>query len=141
MSKKASVAIVMVKGDGAYLMQRIGTETYRDYWAFAGGHIEQGETSLQAAEREFKEETGLHPNFYQFYPLGLNEREQDYLCVIYAVKLTHRSDDRPQNKEPEKHSDWKWFSFSDILELENTIPGIRSIIGEHFFDKKVHTTW
>jgi 8-oxo-dGTP diphosphatase len=131
MSKKASVAIAMVKNGGVYLMQRTGTETYRDCWAFAGGHIEQGETPLDAAKREFKEETGLNPVFYDFEFVCINEREPDYLCVVYSVDFRNPQASKPQNTEPHKHSDWKWFSFEDVTEIDKIIPGIRSIVASH----------
>lgn len=45
--------------DGEYLLvQRGHGGDYPGHWAFPGGHIEQGESSKDAAIREFQEETG-----------------------------------------------------------------------------------
>ncbi|MFH1073258.1 MAG: NUDIX domain-containing protein [Nanoarchaeota archaeon] len=41
-------------------------KTLANYWAFFGGHIEKGETPLQAVKRETREELGIklkHPKF------------------------------------------------------------------------------
>ncbi|MBY6056202.1 NUDIX hydrolase [Leisingera daeponensis] len=44
--------------DQVILVQR-GKEPNAGWWGFPGGHVEMGETALQAAARELKEETGV----------------------------------------------------------------------------------
>ena len=49
----------------------------RDYWTLPGVGVESGETPIEAAERELKEETGLAPT-------SLRElfRESDEVCFL-----------------------------------------------------------
>lgn len=49
--------MVIVKGD--VLMARRGREPDPALWGYPGGHVEWGETALQAAARELREETGV----------------------------------------------------------------------------------
>lgn len=44
--------------DHVILVQR-GKEPNAGWWGFPGGHVEMGETALQAAARELMEETGV----------------------------------------------------------------------------------
>lgn len=44
--------------DQVILVQR-GKEPNAGWWGFPGGHVEMGETALQAAARELMEETGV----------------------------------------------------------------------------------
>ncbi|AHC99824.1 NUDIX hydrolase [Leisingera methylohalidivorans] len=44
--------------DQVILVQR-GKEPNAGWWGFPGGHVEMGETALQAAARELQEETGV----------------------------------------------------------------------------------
>jgi len=49
---------VLIDGDRVLLAQR-GKSPDRGLWGFPGGHVEPGETALEAARRELFEETGV----------------------------------------------------------------------------------
>ena len=51
------VSVTLVQGDQVFLIQE-NKPSVRDTWNFPGGRIEPGETMLEAAIREVKEETG-----------------------------------------------------------------------------------
>jgi 8-oxo-dGTP diphosphatase len=51
------VAVVLVEQRELLLVQRLGS--YRGKWCIPCGHVEHGEEVRAAAQREFKEETGL----------------------------------------------------------------------------------
>jgi len=51
------VAVVLVEENRLLLIQRLGS--YRGMWCIPCGHVEWGEEVRVAAQREFKEETGL----------------------------------------------------------------------------------
>lgn len=56
---KSAVIIVLTDDTGKLLVQERLKHPYYGFWGFPGGKIRWGETILQAAERELKEETGL----------------------------------------------------------------------------------
>lgn len=52
-------ALAVVLRDGHALLARRGKEPDAGLWGFPGGHVELGETALDAAVRELREETGI----------------------------------------------------------------------------------
>ena len=64
---KISVAITLErknsKDEREFLFQQRKKNPYYDFWGRVGGKIRWGETVIQAAERELKEETGLLAKF------------------------------------------------------------------------------
>ncbi|WP_080752258.1 NUDIX domain-containing protein [Burkholderia gladioli] len=62
-SDKVKAAGVLIVADGNVLFLRRGSRgDHPGEWAFAGGHIEDGETPEEAARRETQEETGYEPH-------------------------------------------------------------------------------
>lgn len=52
-------AIAVLVRDGHVLLVQRGKEPDQGLWGFPGGHVELGETGLEAAVRELAEETGI----------------------------------------------------------------------------------
>lgn len=52
-------AIAVVCHQGQVLLVQRKTQPNAGWWGFPGGHVELGETALQAASRELQEETGV----------------------------------------------------------------------------------
>src|SRR3989338_835088 len=97
---KVSVAITLErrndKGEREFLFQQRKKNPYYDFWGRVGGKMRWGETVIEAAERELKEETGLEAKLE--YRLLYHKRDFDkntgklledkiFLCV-YANKFT-----------------------------------------------------
>ncbi|WP_175952868.1 NUDIX domain-containing protein [Burkholderia sp. BCC0405] len=62
-SEKIHAAGTLIIADGNVLFLRRGNGgDHSGEWAFAGGHIEDGETPEEAARRETQEETGYEPH-------------------------------------------------------------------------------
>lgn len=52
-------AIAIVQRAGRYLLVKRGKQPLKGTWGFPGGHVEAGETAIEAAVRELHEETGI----------------------------------------------------------------------------------
>jgi bis(5'-nucleosidyl)-tetraphosphatase len=85
-----SAGVIVFREDSprSYLLMRSAL-TRRPVWEFPKGGLEQGESELEAAERELLEETGLGAGDYQIVD-GFREEERYYftrgagedLCLI-----------------------------------------------------------
>lgn len=64
------------------------------YWSIPKGLIEEGEEPLQAALREFEEETGLHPGQGPFFDLGTVRQKSGKLVQAFAF-----AGDWPEGRE------------------------------------------
>jgi len=96
---KISVAVTLERrgknGEREFLFQQRKKNPYYDFWGRVGGKIRWGETIIEAANRELKEETGLEATFE--YRLLYHKRDFDkrtkelledkiFLCV-YATEF------------------------------------------------------
>lgn len=85
-----SAGVIVFRDDSprSYLLMRSAL-TRRPVWEFPKGGLESGESEVQAAERELREETGLGPGDYTLLD-GFKEEERYYftrgagedLCLI-----------------------------------------------------------
>lgn len=88
------------------------------HWDFAKGHLEEGETNLQAAHRELREESGLTaqlvPDFEDAFSYWLTDRvthERVHKTVTFylgetknkAVVLSH------------EHQGYKWLPYHEAI--------------------------
>jgi ADP-ribose pyrophosphatase YjhB (NUDIX family) len=78
---KISIAITIerkgVNGEREFLFQQRKKNPYYDFWGRVGGKMRWGETIIEAANRELKEETGLEADFE--YKLLYHKRDFDKL--------------------------------------------------------------
>ena len=105
--KPIGAAILVANPRGEVLLLKRAPESYfaPDKWGFPGGKIEEGETPLQAALRETKEETQLVVN--DPVPLGVFNS---------AVEAFYGASFEGDVKIDFEHTDWKWVP---PVELEN----------------------
>jgi len=111
-----AVIFAVINPDGKILVEdRVNPESgYFGYTIIPGGAIEEGETPLQALEREMDEELGVKPTQFTklpvFLDMTLSKRFVEYNpYVILAVN------GEVANKEPDK-SRHRWI---DLEEADN----------------------
>jgi len=85
-------------------------------WSFPGGHLEMFETWEQCAEREVYEETGIHIKNPVFAGVtnDIFHKERKHYITIF-IRADYDSG-KLKLMEPEKCSEWKWFSWDDLPE-------------------------
>ncbi|GAB4085118.1 hypothetical protein GCM10028784_17480 [Myceligenerans cantabricum] len=107
-------------GPGEVLLQLRQNTGYRDgYWAFAAaGHVEEGESVVDAAVREAAEELGVTVDRTDLLPLTVMHRgEPGGPAVEQRVDFFFealRWDGTPEIQEPEKAADLAWVPLDEL---------------------------
>jgi len=112
--------------DGAVLLQLRQNTGYMDgcWTAGAAGHIELGETALQAAGRELEEELGVVVSAADLHPTAVMQRTDGTNALLeQRVDWFFRCNQwngEPTIRERLKCAELKWFTFDA---LPPTVPG------------------
>ena len=127
---------ILADEEGRVLLQLRGD---KKTWAIPGGAMELEETSLQAAVREFYEETGIaveakrllnvYTNFAETYPNGDKVQTVVFLYELQALENVDIS-----NFHNEETLRLGFFSKEEIAELENVSDKHRLMLDEYFSD-------
>ncbi len=82
------------------------------YYAAPGGHLETGESFVECAIREVKEETGLLATNVRFLLIGnYRFRGKQYVDIDMVAECPQGE---PIALEPEKCSAWKWYHKDEL---------------------------
>lgn len=114
---KIGVGVMVKNNQGKVLMGlRLSKHGYGT-WSFPGGHLEFGETMMQAAIRETHEETGLIIDDLELISiadeLGALDQNKHYVNVGF---LAHAINGKPTINEPKKWERWEWFDLNKLPE-------------------------
>ena len=110
------------------LLRRFNTGFRDGEYSVPAGHLDGGETVMQAGLREGKEEVGI----------DLNESDLTFSTVMHRIEDDERVDfffqvhawiGEPFNAEPDKCDDLRWVDINDLP--ENTVPYVRQALANH----------
>lgn len=105
----------------------MGHHKKADKWLFNGGHIDKGETSLQAALRELHEEVGLQltkrdiigPSLINRITIPLSTkftcREHYHIWYFVPVQKNHINTDHPELKKEFYKN--QWLTLSEAMNI------------------------
>lgn len=111
---KAASTIVQ-RGNTVLLLRRGPTAPHRpNQWNFPGGHLKDGETALETAKREVREETGLKV-------LGIR-RVVTLDLPVAEVTYYHTTYFEGEPRIDYESSDWKWVPVDEVKDYD-TVPG------------------
>lgn len=101
-----------------------GNEPFKDFWAFPGGFVEEGESAEEAAVRELQEETNLRLNHLEqlgaFTKPGRDPRGWIITIAFYA--FVDRGQLTPQAGDDARTT--QWFPLSNLPKLAFDHPEI-----------------
>lgn len=124
-----TVHLFFFRGDQILLLRRFNTGFRDGEYSVPAGHLDGGETVMQAAIREAGEETGVQIAESDMSFSTVMHRIEDDERVDFFVQV-HQWQGEPFNAEPEKCDDLRWVDI-DALPT-NTVPYVRQALANHF---------
>lgn len=106
--------IIVRNKEGEILLSKRSKEIGFGEWELPGGHLEFGETFEQCVRRECREELGIEVKVSNLVSVAPNFIQDNHYIVF--VFLSSSFVGVPENKEPEVHSDMKWFPEDQLPE-------------------------
>ncbi len=103
---------VIVVCNGKVLLLLRKNAPAKGLWFFPGGSVQKGESPLEAATRELKEETGIESNSLEY--VGVRSvlfQEDDIHVLSFVFRLKLR--DVPSIVIDEESVEYKWCDFKD----------------------------
>lgn len=126
--KENALAVIIDNNDQVLLLKRSGNKEYwgAGKWALVGGGIEEGETPIEACQREIYEETGLKVNdFEKSFSI---QRNPDSIEHIFIVKYTG---DSHRIKLNDEHTNYGWY-FPEEIHFLNHVPNLKEYVNMAF---------
>jgi len=132
--KKSAGAVVFNRKNGKYLLLHYPA----GHWDFPKGHIEKGESEINAAKREVFEETGLKIDTL----FGFREVIKYYFkehgvliekMVVYFLGITEED----KVKLSYEHDGYEWLSYEDALQRITYNTSKKVLIKAHLFLKNL----
>ena len=115
MDKKIKASGILVKFGSMVLLGRRSNacSDLHGYWSMPCGIIDPGETPLQAAKREFFEETSIKLST-EIKPLTIfNIKDEDYFQVFYT-EIKSLIYPEESAKDALEHDEWGFFTINKI---------------------------
>lgn len=128
------VDVLVFRGDKLLILNRVGERgAVSNDWCIPGGHVDPGETFLQAAKRELFEETGIDMSESLLIPVGKYIPKRKGIEIHYF--MCHIDDQTPVNilVDAEEETGSEWINPYTELDLYNFIfdmkDNIKRILG------------
>lgn len=123
--------LVLIKDNKILLQRRFNTGYEDGKYSFVAGHVDKGETFIQALIREVKEEAGINllpEDLDAVHVMIRNSRTVDQannerIDVFFTAR---KWTGKIENKEPDKCDDLSWFGLDNMP--DNLIPYIKETI-------------
>ena len=127
-----AVFLILQKGSKVLLLRRFNTGYEDGTYIFPAGHIDEGETPIEAIIREAKEEIGvdISSEDLQFIHIQYRKGTDGARTDFYFSAKKWKGD--PYNAEPNKCDEVGWFESTQLP--ENTLPYVKEMI--HFLNEK-----
>lgn len=135
---RIGVQSVVIHNGEILLGQRCGAFA-NGTWGLPGGHLEVGETILQAAARELFEETGISAENLRLFCVTDPNPDSNYHMQIGVEVRTYRG--HPQIMEPHKCSALDFFRINDLPApmFVSSVDVIRNYVEGSFYLGPVRT--
>ena len=116
------VAAAIVRNGSVLLCHRHpDRKWYPNVWDVPGGHIDAGESPLDALVRELREELGIEIDPTRVVSVLRSSPKPDLDIEIWAVETWTG---KITNAEPDEHDEISWFAAAELDDLELADPDV-----------------
>lgn len=116
----------LIQKSNKYLLVQEAKASCRGKWNLPAGHLDPGETILDGAKREAKEETGCDVELTGVCQIGNRVLDDDiFVSVIFTTELISEN----IKFDPSEILDVKWFTYEEILAMKDQIRNRVLILG------------
>ncbi len=123
-----TVQLFFFRENQILLLRRFNTGFRDGEYTVPAGHMDGGETVMQAAIREGKEEVGVDIAEQNMTFSTVMHRIEDEERVDFFVQV-HKWEGEPFNAEPDKCDDVRWVELNALP--DNTVPYVRQALNNH----------
>src|ERR1700729_1844242 len=121
------VAVILMRPKEMLLCHRTPARLANpDVWDFPGGHVEHGESPLDALRREVAEELGAELEGVDGGPVLRRVDPQRSLDLTVWVSRRWRGE--VSNMQPDEHDAIGWFTAAQLAELTFADPGYLTML-------------
>ncbi len=107
----------VIEKDGKYLLVQEAKKSCYGEWNLPAGHLEIGETILEAAKREIWEETGCEVELKGICQIG--SRASKSQSIVWTTFVAQLVAETIHITDPAETLDIKWWSYDEILVLRD----------------------
>ena len=113
---------VVALREGKVLLIKRGKEPYKGYWSLPGGAQELGETLMECAQRELKEETGLEAGELKFAAVRdrISRNESQAIMHHYVLASFFANNPRGEAVAADDALAVRWCSIDEMHDLQTT---------------------
>jgi 8-oxo-dGTP diphosphatase len=120
---RAAVYVLLVRENNVLLGRRINTGWRDGEYGLPSGHLEDGESIVDAVLRETREETGVEINVEDIQFVHVMHQKSVYIDFFFVAT---RWVNEPRIMEEDKCDDLRWFSLNELP--KNIIPSVKFAI-------------
>jgi 8-oxo-dGTP diphosphatase len=122
------VAALIIQANQILLGRRSATRAfYPNVWDVFGGHMEANESREQTLVRELQEELEIIPIVWK-YVESLRDPSVELTAHLYLVTAWSGIID---NRQPEEHSEIRWFTLAEAIELDLADPSYPTLFARY----------
>lgn len=119
----------IIERDGKYLMVQEAenhVDNCKGKWGAPGGHVDPGETIIEGAIREVKEETGCDVELTKICQIGtMGDPASTFLVVVFAAKIVNDV----ENFTSPEISTTRWFTYEELCTMQPELRSPELVLG------------
>jgi len=122
---------LLVRGRNILLAKRADDRSfYPGVWDIIGGHCESNEAPVDTLTRELLEEIGITPRIFEEIAVLTEPRPAEHGDARYHVFVVRTWDGGEPRLLGAEHSELRWMSVADALELPLAHPAYRELFAK-----------